>query len=79
MMARMAGCTMCSKTIPSSEKLAFFEFTGEDSRRAKESCKNCQYYEVAHKSGAAFYTCGNFIPHGSFENDRYYCGCIGWN
>jgi hypothetical protein len=78
-MVRMAKCSMCKTTTPSKDELPFFEFTGEKSRRARESCKHCMYYKVAHEGGSASVTCGNFVPHGAYETDRYYCGCIGWD
>lgn len=75
---RSAECTLCDRLVPSSEKLAFFEYMGEGSRKSKIQCKHCAYYDVAHNGDNAR-VCNNFEPHGAFENDRYYCGCRGWD
>lgn len=74
---RQAKCTVCSRVMPSKESLAFFEYKGEGSRLALISCKNCPYYAEAHGKNH-MQVCGEFIPHGSFEYDGYYCGCSGW-
>lgn len=80
---RFAKC-FCGKTEPSSTDLAFFEFRGEGSERAKKQCQNCSYYEIAHnyppvagQKNVAI--CHRFSPHGAFEFDDFYCGCRGWD
>ena len=94
---RMARCH-CGKERPSTEalegKLAFFEYQGEGSKRAEDTCRHCRYYEVAHGSGAAEDRakgyrprrdvvaegdCPGFESHGPFDKDIYYCGCRGWD
>jgi hypothetical protein len=87
---RKATCS-CGKIKDSSEGLAFFEFRGEGSKQATESCKNCGYYECAHnseyvrKNNVSRKTvvedglCTGFVPHGSWEFDTFYCGCSGWD
>ncbi len=81
---RTAKCAECSRTAPSSDKLAFFEFRGEGSKSAQMLCK-CGYYEVAHErkreSGDPHLrdVCEKFTPHGPYETDLYYCGCSGWD
>jgi hypothetical protein len=78
---RLARC-MCGNTRPSIESedgsLAFFEFRGEGSPKAKQMCKHCRYYEVAHRPEKN-HDCKTFEPHGAFEFDEYYCGCRGWD
>jgi hypothetical protein len=73
---RMAECHCGRKMKSDPSMLAFFEFRGEGSREAKDRCKNCSYYEVAHSRGIK---CQNFVPHGAFETDKFYCGCNGWD
>ncbi len=74
---RMAKCS-CGHTVPSdpSGKLAFFQFKGEGSKEASNTCKNCKYYKVAHDNNRV--PCKSFEPHGAFEFDEFYCGCHGW-
>ena len=81
---RSARCT-CGRTVPSSTDLAFFEFRGEGSKAAKETCAKCHYNIVAHPprnpkpyAGAPFEHCV-FEPKGAWEFDSYYCGCRGWD
>lgn len=75
---RMAKCAYGCNPVPSHQGLPFFEFKGEDSKEAKIVCKNCRYYDVAHGKGHK-QVCENFVPHGTFEFDSYYCGCRGWD
>lgn len=88
---REAICT-CKRVVPSGPSLAFFEFTGEGSERARTSCKNCGYSECAHsaehmarnvpsnrKTVIEQGKCHGFEPRGAFEYDFYYCGCRGWD
>jgi hypothetical protein len=76
---RDARCP-CGKTEPSSFTLAFFEFTGEGSRAAIDSCANCSFYEEAHlRTSKSNHICDNFVPHGAWEYDRFYCGHAGWD
>lgn len=77
---RKARCA-CGRIVPSSIKLAFFEYTGEGSSAAIETCATCHYFETAHSPDARpnVHICDNFKPHGPYEYDRYYCGCRGWD
>lgn len=76
METRQAQC-YCGKTKPSDESLPFFESRDTGSKQATIGCKNCFYYEVAHGKGHK-QVCNNFIPHGAYEYDTFYCGCDGW-
>lgn len=82
-MNRMARCG-CGRTERSNrETLAFFEFCGEGSKEATESCKNCGYHVIAHapdhpRRNELPMVCVDFTPKGSQEFDSYYCGCRGW-
>ena len=75
---RRARC-VCGQLRPSSLDLAFFEFRGVGSPEGKRTCKNCRYYEVAHKPGAHNGICKNFESIRAFEYDSFYCGCYGWD
>jgi hypothetical protein len=77
---RMARCG-CGRTEPSSPNLAFFEFTGEGSRTATETCE-CGYNRTAHTDeirGRNEGVCATFKPQGAQRFDRFYCGCRGWD
>lgn len=82
---RFAKCS-CGATAKSSEGLAFFEYLGESSNRAKTSCRNCSYGVNTHlelnpstgRAGHKFGAC-EFQPKGASEYDGYYCGCRGWD
>ena len=80
---RIARCAHCGKEAPSSLDLAFFEFRGEGSKEAAQVCKNCRFAKRAHIKEVMdrnpSLKCVDFIPHGPFEYDRYYCGCFGWD
>ncbi len=79
--ARTAKCAECDHTAPSSDKLAFFEFRGENSQDARMLCK-CGYYEMAHdrkRDSPGLNACDHFEPHGPYDMDKYYCGCRGWD
>ena len=76
---RKARCCTQASERDSSLDLAFFEYRGPGSRSALLSCKNCGYYEIAHQKEGHKQSCNHFEPHGSWEYDRYYCGCRGWN
>lgn len=75
--------------MPSSPDLAFFEFRGEGSRAATESCIHCGFALGAHQEDAPRnrdgkrmvdrYGCPGFVPRGPWECDTYYCGCRGWD
>lgn len=80
----------CDSQQPSSWELAFFEFKGEGSKDALESCGKCGFHQVAHtKEGVAGNVrpttviedgkCDGFVPKGPQEFDRFYCGCWGWD
>lgn len=48
LVGRQARCG-CGNTVDSRVDLAFFEYRGEGSRAATDSCKHCGYAECAHK------------------------------
>lgn len=75
---RRSRCS-CGSISPSSTELAFFEYTGPDSRQSITSCKHCHYYKVAHRPGHSKYICDSFEPHGAYEYDTHYCGHAGWD
>jgi hypothetical protein len=79
---RFAKCS-CDKTVPSTIDLPFFEFRGEGSKDARESCKKCGYFEIAHVAPLprhlAQNVCAKFQPRGASEYDLFYCGCRGWD
>lgn len=92
---RTARCG-CGRTQPSTaDHLAFFEFIGEGSRYATQSCRHCGYHDVAHQpehmetlvhiGGKRRPTvvedgrCPGFEPAGAHEFDTFYCGCRGWD
>jgi len=75
---RIAKCSMCGKEKPSNGNLPFFEWVGTGSHRAEHMCK-CGYYDVGHEKEGSVCKCKNFIAHGKYEFDRYYCGCRGWD
>jgi hypothetical protein len=78
---RMAKCT-CGRTEPSSHSLAFFQFRGDGSESAVETCKHCAYFRVAHTPAVmaknSSLKCTNFESRGAYEFDSFYCGCRGW-
>ena len=78
---RVSRCGSCGKTTPSSESLPFFEFRGEGSPQALNSCKHCGYHKVAHAPGKMHSTnvCDHFEPKGAWEFDLHYDGCRGWD
>lgn len=93
LIGREARCT-CGASRPStSEHLAFFEYRGEGSKRAIETCRHCRYAEIAHTqeivrgpSNSILVhnvveegKCPGFEPHGPFDHDTFYCGCRGWD
>jgi len=84
---RIARCS-CGRVAESATSLAFFEFRGEGSRSATDSCKHCRYAEVAHRRKRELQAlgdhhlklvCDHFEPSGSWEYDSWYCGCRGWD
>lgn len=78
---RQARCCDLS-IVPSRFDLAFFEYRGEGSRVAREHCGNCSYMEAAHTDPIRSknkHVCDNFVPHGAYEYDSYYCGHAGWD
>ncbi len=89
-MGREARCSYCQTVVPSRESLPFFQFRGEGSREATETCRVCRCYEIAHhprtdgpeayrgKIPSVIGTPHPFEPHGAYEFDGYYCGCRGW-
>lgn len=72
---RTARCE-CGVERPSSPSLAFFEHCGPGSREATDIC-NCGYARVAHTAGRV--KCPTFMARGPLDNDRFYCGCRGWD
>lgn len=80
---RFAKCTSRCQLRPSSVDLAFFEYLGPDSPASKQNCAQCGYYESAHRGDGDRprnqNVCLIFRPHGTYEFDRYYCGCRGWD
>lgn len=81
---RMAQCGSCGTTKEStSQYLAFYEYCGPGSHDAEEVC-NCGMTEVVHHpindaTGRPGITDHPFTPRGDRGQDRYYCGCKGWD
>lgn len=83
---REARCS-CGHVRPSNVNLPFFEYRGDGSKMATDSCKNCGYSEVAHtqeptrtqQNVVLNGKCPGFEPRGAWEYDSYYCGCRGWD
>lgn len=83
---RVAKC-YCGKTEPSSADLAFFEYRGEGSNRAAETCGHCKYSIVAHERACREpeqrhldkFRDHEFRPYGAYDHDIFYCGCRGWD
>jgi hypothetical protein len=76
---RVARCS-CGHTQPSSMRLAFFEYMGEGSRRAVDSCGLCGYAWAAHDPDSMARNvpgnrrtvveqgrCRGFVAHGAYE------------
>lgn len=81
---RMARCTCERDPVPSAPELAFFEYRGDGSPAALNHCATCAYYEVAHegkRNGVQHLqlVCDEFVAHGAYEFDSYYCGHAGWD
>jgi hypothetical protein len=81
---REAECDRCHVRRPSDPKLGFFEFKGEGSRHATESCKHCMYLKCAHERQPALVVptscvergeCSGFEPRGPAPTDSFWCGC----
>jgi len=80
---RMARCAYGDHADkPSSLDLPFFEYRGGGSPDARQTCKNCRYFESAHAQPRPphlrKFVCETFTPHGAYDFDRY-CGCRGWD
>lgn len=77
---RQATCT-CGVLRPSAGDLAFFEFRGEGSRTALDTCRNCSYAKVAHTDPRPNnkFICAEFVPSGAWRYDSFYCGHAGWD
>lgn len=73
---RSRGWPICKGIVPSSIKLAFFEYRGPGSPSLM--CKHCHYTKGAHERHSKN-SCYNFEPHGPYKYDYYYCGCRGWD
>jgi hypothetical protein len=81
---RTARCCDKSGIVPSSLDLAFFEYRGERSRAATDTCLHCRYALVAHErkqrgENISRHVCDSFEPHGEWDHDTYYCGHSGWD
>lgn len=52
---------------------------------AEHGCRFCAKHSCAHVSSPDFVPCSfpvqshDFVPHGPYDHDRYYCGCRGWD
>lgn len=78
LVGRVARCS-CLKTAPSDTSLAFFEYLGPGSRDAVEHCAVCNYHVRAHEPGKTQAGHG-FTPKAEGKpEDRFYCGCRGWD
>ena len=80
---RVAKCSSCDSKTTSSTSLAFFEFRGEGSDHATTLCGQCGYHKDVHSpinpsTGRAGITEHKFTACGDSE-DRFYCGCYGWD
>lgn len=86
MSGRLARCS-CGRTEPSDPERAFALVPqGEGSRRAVETCGTCGYHLEAHLPprpgvvrSAAARVCDEFVPHGPWPFDSFYCGHRGWD
>lgn len=85
MTTRIARCT-CGKTETSHSELPMFQFRGEGSRAATETCGECNYHPIAHERAKdptqlhlKHIRGHEFSPAGSFDFDLFYCGCRGWD
>jgi hypothetical protein len=84
---RVATCgngRRCDSTRPSGWSLAFFEYRGEGSRDATETCGTCGMHEVVHaeinpSTGRPGVTTHPFVQRGAYDTDSFYCGCAGWD
>ncbi len=84
---RKARCCNQASLKDSNLDLAFFEYKGPGSIRAATMCDNCHYSQVAHDPevtknyvhGKPKRVCDQFMPHGAYEFDSYYCGHSGWD
>lgn len=80
---REARCG-CGKIRPSSDDLPFYEYRGEGSKYAVDSCATCAYVAAVHqpvnphtdRPGVIDHP---FTPRGPHDYDSYYCGCRGWD
>ncbi len=86
---RQARCS-CGKLQLSSKSqdgsLFGFVDRGADSSAARQDCKHCGYFDIAHevvkregRSGHPAFKCEGFEPHGVYEFDSFYCGHGGWD
>lgn len=75
--------------VPSSLDLPFFEYQGPGSRFATEHCRHCGYHLDAHdpertrasdgRTAMQFAHCPGFEERDPADEDKYYCGCWGWD
>jgi hypothetical protein len=68
--------------------LAFFQYRGENSPDAINTCKHCKFHWQAHEhdnhrvfanSVVEDGKCPGFEPHGAWDFDLFFCGCSGWD
>ena len=64
---REARCH-CGKLVPARWDLAFFEYRGEGSYKAHNTCKNCGYFKSAHPFKR--HECEGFEPYGTYKYDK---------
>jgi hypothetical protein len=91
---RLARCCDEAPVRPSSTNLAFFEFRGEGSREATETCGVCRMHRCVHDPDYHLtlvrgmrgyelfverYGEHDFVARGAVEFDLYYCGHSGWD
>ena len=78
---RTARCSMCGNTVPSTnEGLAFFQYRGEGSKAAEETCGMCSYNIIGcPRMQVGTLEPHDFAPRGAFEFDSFYDGCRGWD
>jgi hypothetical protein len=86
----MARCSCGALKASNSPSLAFFEFRGEGSRAAEQTCANCGYAYTPHvaelikdfiikETVIEAGKCPGFKARGAWEYDSFYCGCRGWD
>lgn len=84
LVGRAARCGHCASKKPSSPNLPFFKFKGVGSEDALHMCGACHYLIGAHGAWNTFakrpgITDHEFVAHGAYGYDDFYCGCRGWD